>query len=147
MLQTLCEPGSHRGCFLTAGKRCSLLYEKFLEGYFKGTKLWSFTFVNLPLKWRSASVQKLWNVKVNRVNVTSHVHVDTQERWGQTHRVCSTWPWLRLCLIQSGEVLRAAPQATLHTLSTPAPPPTHDPRLSVWQPPIRTSPVTTPDPH
>lgn len=31
--------------------------------------------------------------------------------------------------------------------SHPAPPSTHHPRLSVWQPAIRTSPVNTPDPH
>ena len=47
-------------------------------------------------------------------------------------------------LIHSAAVLRAAPQATLHPPPSPHP---HDPRLSVWQSAIRTSAVTTPEPH
>ena len=66
---------------------------------------------------------RLPSVRVS-VSVTSHVRVNTcwEVLAADTHEIYSTWPWLRLCLIQSAAVLRAAPQALLHTRLPPATP-------------------------
>lgn len=87
----------------------------------------------LVLLWES------WNVQSEAVH--SCLCKYTSRSLQHTHGIYSTWPWLRLCLIQwsfEGSTTGDTPTQHPHPHTTPG---------YQWQPAIRTSPVTTPDPH